>query len=89
MNHNYLILNLFILHYIILLIILYYIKLYYISHLFYYLFRIYLKVAMVRLNWRGLDCGSWTILGERVVREADGGGGNTIQGLFFSDLYFL
>ena len=44
---------------------------------------------MVRLNWRGLDCGNKTILGERLVREADGGGGNTIQGLFSSDLHFL
>ena len=35
---------------------------------------------MVRSNWRGL---------ERLVREADGGGGNTIQGLFSSDLRFL
>ena len=44
---------------------------------------------MVRSNWRGLDCGNWTILGEKLVREADGGGGNTIQGLFSSDLHFL
>ena len=58
-------------------------------HLFYYLFTIYLKVAMVKSNWRGLDCGNWTILGEKLVREADGGGGNTIQGLFSSDLHFL
>ena len=49
----------------------------------------YLKVAMVSSNWRGLDCGKLTILGERLVREADGGGGNTIQGLFSSDLRFL
>ena len=41
---------------------------------------------MVRSNWRGLDCGNWTILGEKLLREADGGGGNTIQGLFSSDL---
>ena len=58
-------------------------------HLFYYLFTIYLKVAMVKSNWRGLDCGNWTILGEKLVREADGGVGNTIQGLFSSDLHFL
>ena len=44
---------------------------------------------MVSLNWKGLDCGNWTILGERHVREADDGGGNTIQGLFSSDLNFL
>ena len=44
---------------------------------------------MVRLNWRGLDCGNLTILGERHVREADGGGGNTIHGLFCSDLHLL
>ena len=66
----------------------YYIILYYILHLFYYLFAIYLNVAMVRSNWRGLDCGNKTILAERFVREADGGGGNTIQGLFSSDLRF-
>ena len=46
-------------------------------------------VTMVRLNWRGLDCGNQTILGESLVKEADGGGGNTIQGLFSSDLHFL
>ena len=39
--------------------------------MFYYLFTIYLKVAMVRSNWRGLGCGNWTILGERLVREAE------------------
>ena len=44
---------------------------------------------MVRSNWRGLDGGNWTILGERLVIEADGGGGNTTQGLFSSDLRFL
>ena len=44
---------------------------------------------MVGLNWGGLDCGNQTILGERLVKEADGGGGNTIQGLFSSDLHFL
>ena len=27
----------------------------YIFHLFYYLFTIYLKVKIVRLNWRGID----------------------------------
>ena len=43
-------------------IILYYIILNYILHLFYYLFTIYLKVAMLRLNWRGLGYGSQTIL---------------------------
>ena len=58
-------------------------------YLFYYSFAIYLKVAMVRSNWRGPDCGNSTILEERLVREADGGGGNTIQGLFSSDLRFL
>ena len=57
--------------------------------MFYYLFTIYLKVAMVRSNWRGLDCSNLTILGERLVREADGGSGNTIQGLLSSDLRFL
>ena len=46
-------------------------------------------VAMVRSNWRGLDCGSYTILGESLVREADGGGGNTIQGLLSSNLHIL
>ena len=44
---------------------------------------------MIRVNWRDLDCGNWTTLKERFVREADGGSGNTIQGLFFSDLHFL
>ena len=44
---------------------------------------------MVRLNWGGLGCGNYTILGESLVREADSGGGNTIQGLFSSDLCFL
>ena len=44
---------------------------------------------MVRLNWRGLDCGNLTVLGERLVREADGEGGSTIQGLFSSDLHFI
>ena len=44
---------------------------------------------MVRSNWRGLDCGNYTILGESLVGEADGGGGNTIQSLFSSDLHFL
>ena len=44
---------------------------------------------MVRSNWRGLDCDNETILGESFVREADGGGGNTIQGLFSSELRFL
>ena len=28
---------------------------------------------MVRLNWRGLDFGNQTIIGESLVREADGG----------------
>ena len=46
---------------------------------------------MARLSWRVLDCGNYSIsiLGERFVTEADGGGGNTIQGLFLSDLHFL
>ena len=44
---------------------------------------------MVRLNWRGLDCANETILGKCLVREAGSGGGNTIQGLFSSDLHFL
>ena len=61
--------------------------LHYILHLFQYLSTIYLKVAMVSLNWRGLDCGNQTILGEKLVR--DGGGGNTIQGLFSSYLHFF
>ena len=30
-----------------------------------------------------------TILGESLVREADRGGGNIIQGLLSSDLHFL
>ena len=50
MNYNYNTLNLFILQYVILL---YYIILYYSLRLFYYSFKIYLTVAMVRLNWRG------------------------------------
>ena len=33
---------------------------------------------MVRLNWRGLDCGNHTIFGESLVREADSGNGNAI-----------
>ena len=44
---------------------------------------------MARLNWRGLDCGNYVILGERLVRQADGGNGSTIQGLLSSDLHFL
>ena len=36
-------------------VMLYYI-LYYISHLFYELFTIYVRAAMVRLNSRGQDC---------------------------------
>ena len=85
------ILDLFILHYI---IILYYIVLYYIIlhilRFFYHLFTSYLKVAMVGLNWRGLDSGNWTILGEeRLLREAYGGGGNTIQGLLSSVYIFF
>ena len=86
MNYNYIVLNLSILHYILLL---YYIILYYIVHLFYSLFTIYLKVAMVRLNWRGLNCGNQIILGEKLVREADCGGGDIIQCLFSSDVHFL
>ena len=43
-------------------------------------------VTIARLNQRGLDCGYQTILGEKLVREADDVGGNTIQGLFTSDL---
>ena len=46
-------------------------------------------VAMIRLIWRGLDCGNWTILGEKLVRETDIGGGNTIYGLFPSRLHFV
>ena len=86
MNYNYIILNLIniTLYYF---IILYYIILYHILHSFYYLFTIYLKVTMVRLNWRGLDRGNETILGERF--DGDGRGGNTIQGLFSSELHFL
>ena len=49
MNYNYNTLNLFILQYVILL----YIILYYSLRLFYYSFKTYLTVAMVRLNWRG------------------------------------
>ena len=37
---------------------------------------------MVSLNWRGLDCGNETMLGESLVRDADGRGGNTTQCLF-------
>ena len=44
---------------------------------------------MVRSNWRGLNGSNLRILGESLVREADGGGGNTIQVLFSSDLHFL
>ena len=84
MNYNCIILNLFILHYL-----MFYTILYYILHLFYNLFTVYVKVAMVRLNSKGLHCGNQTILGKRLVREADGEGDNTIQGLFSSDLHFL
>ena len=84
-NHNFIILKLFISHYI----ILYYIILHYILHFFYYLFTICLKVAMVRLKWRGLDCYNEAILGESFVREADGGGGNTTQGLLSSGLHLF
>ena len=47
MNYDYIILNLFMLHYIIL-------------HLTFVLLLIcnLFKVAVVRLNWRGLDCGN-------------------------------
>ena len=76
-NYNYIISDLFILRYVILL---YYTILYYILHL---------KIAMVRLNWRGLDYGSKTILGERLLRETDGGGDNTIQGLLSSIYIFF
>ena len=90
MSHNCIILNLFILQYYF--IILYYIILHLtvISLLIYNLF-IYLfaTIAMVGLTWRGLHCGNKTILGERLVREANGGGGNTIQGLFSSGIHFL
>ena len=44
---------------------------------------------MVRSNWTRLDSGNWIIQGESLVREADGGGGNTIQSFFSSDLCFL
>ena len=70
-------------------ILLYYTIFYYIVHSFYYLVTVYLKLAMVRVNWGGLDCGNYTILGSRLMREANVGGGNTIQGLFSSDLHFL
>ena len=40
-------------------------------------------------NCRGLDCGNLTILGVRLMREANGRGGNTIEGLFSSDLHYL
>ena len=78
-------------YYTILYCIILYIILYYITHLtfFYHLFTSYLKVAMVGLNWRGLDSGNWTILGERLLREAYGGGGNTIQGLLSSVYIFF
>ena len=58
-------------------IILYYILLYltFISLLIYNLF----KGSNGKVNWRALDYGSKTILGERLVKEADGGGGNTIH----------
>ena len=62
--------------------------LYYISHLLYYFFTIYLKVTMTRLNWRDIKCGNSTILGESLVKETDGGGRNTTQCLFSSDLHF-
>ena len=55
----YIILYYIVLYYAILYhIILCYITLYYILHLFYDLFTIDLKIAMVRLNWRGLGCGN-------------------------------
>ena len=44
---------------------------------------------MERLNWGCPDCSNKTILGERYLGEADGGGGNTIQGLLSSHLRFL
>ena len=69
--------------------LLYYAIFYYMVHSFYYLFTVYLKLAMVRVNWAGLDCGNYTILGNRLMREANVGGGNTIQSLFSSDLHFL
>ena len=49
-------------------LILFYINLYYIL---YYIILFYLRVAMIRLNCRGLDYGNnKTVLGERVVGEA-------------------
>ena len=51
-------------------ILLYYI----IFHLtyIYYLFTICLKVAVVRLNWRGLACSNYTMLMEEVTVPAKG-----------------
>ena len=44
---------------------------------------------MVRLNCRGLDCDNQTILEERLMREADDVGSNTIQRWFSPHLHFL
>ena len=45
---------------------------------------IYLKVAIVRSPlWTSPDCGKGAILVEKLVREADGRSGKTIQGLCF------
>ena len=37
---------------------------------------------MVRLNWRGLDCGNYTILREKLASETNGRVGIIMQGLF-------
>ena len=87
MNYNYIILNLFILHYI----ILYHNILYYIILcLFLYLSTVYLKEAIIRINWRDLDCGNQAILrgNSQRMRKANGGGGNTSQSLR-NDLLYL
>ena len=84
MNHNYIILKFINITLYYFITLLHYI--YYNLHLFYYLFTIYSKVTMVRLNWRGLDCGNEKTLEERLVRESDG---NIIQGLFSSVQHFL
>ena len=80
MNYNYIILK-FINITLYYFIITYYIilQLTFILLLIYNLF----KGNMVRLNWRELGCGNKTILGERLVKEANGGGDNTIEGFFF------
>ena len=63
---NHIILNLLILH----ITLLYYIILH--LALILLIIYIYVKTEMVKLNWRGLDCGNQTILGERLMVEVAG-----------------